>query len=62
MQEQRIGPCLVGVTEGGIEGAAALEVVVPGHRVVVAVSPTGVGGLVDPDEDVDVGVKVFEIV
>ena len=30
--------------------------------VVVAVSPAGVGGLVDPDKDVDIGVEVFEVV
>jgi hypothetical protein len=62
MQEQRIGPCLVGVTESGIERAAAVEVVIPGHWVIVAVSSAGVGGLVDPDEDVDIGVEIFKIV
>ena len=62
MKEQRIGPGLIRMTEGGIEGAAAVEVVVPGHRVVVAVSSAGVGGLVNFDENVDVGVEVFEVV
>jgi len=62
MQEQRIGPCLVGVTESGIEGAAAIEVVIPSHRVVVAVSSSGVGCFVNFNKDVDVGVEVFEIV
>jgi uncharacterized membrane protein YjjB (DUF3815 family) len=50
------------VTEGGVEGAAAIEVMVPGHRVVVAVSSAGVGGFVYFNQDVDIGVEVFEIV
>jgi hypothetical protein len=62
MQEKRIGPCLVGVAEGSVEGSAAVEIVIPRHRVVVAVSPAGIGALVDPDEDVDAGIEIFEIV
>ena len=51
MKEQRIGPGLIRMTEGGIKGAAAVEIVIPGHRVVVAVSATGVGRLIDFDEE-----------
>src|ERR1700744_1992908 len=62
MLEQRIGPGLVGVTEGCIERPASVEIMVPGHGMVVSIRPAGVRRFVYFDQHFYIRVQVFEII
>ena len=62
LQEERLGVGGFGVAHVGIPRAAASEIVVPAHGVVIAVGPALVALLVDLDEHVDRRVDRLEVV
>ncbi len=62
LQVLGVGVAIRGVTEGGVEGSAAVELVVPGHRMRVARGGAVVAALVDGDQYVGVGVDRAEVV
>jgi len=62
LQEERLGVRGFGVAHVGVPRAAAIEIVVPAHGVVIAVGPALVALLVDLDEHVDGRVDRLEVV
>lgn len=62
LEEIRFLECFFGMAAAGIEGPPAVEVVVPGNRMVVAVLASFITRFIEPAQDIEAGCDAFVIV